>query len=78
MASERTRDLRVRVCLPTDEEQQEQSQRQQFLHFRCRGHSEGETDGNVFLPERSTKVLLSAFVRGAQLTSVPQRFLPFR
>lgn len=33
MASVWTGDLRVRVCLLTGEEQQEQSQPQQVLHF---------------------------------------------
>lgn len=42
MASVGTRDLSVRVCLLTDEEQQEQSQTRRFQHFHCPDRRKGE------------------------------------
>lgn len=72
MASVWTRDLRVRVCLLTDEEQQEQSQRQQFLHFHCQDTVK-EKQMETFSSQREAPKFAVAFVRGTQLTSVPQR-----
>lgn len=60
MASVWTSDLRVRVCLRTDEEQREQNQPQQILHCYCRDTMKEKQVVN-FTP-RDTSKYVFAFV----------------
>lgn len=72
MASVWTRDLRVCVCCLADEEQREQSQPQQFLHFHC-WDTIKEKQMEMFYSQREAPKHVVTFVSEIQLTSVPQR-----